>query len=124
MCCQGEPSDWALAVVAVALLVLGLSIAVARSAPRHWSAQDALFFPVWELKLCFCSEVPKAFVMSFGDTGDLSETRIYFEKLEKQSKVYDTWTYVHGNVLLVLPGGIDAGDAARYEAALSQLSQR
>lgn len=84
-------------------------------------AKQALFFPVWELKLCFCSEVPKAFVMSFDDLEGLEQTRTYYDKLEEASIVFATWTLVRGNVLVVLPGGLNEQEASGYEAALLAL---
>ena len=121
---EAQPRRWTAQQVVDVFVEAGLEVAEVQpmtaneflAAPRL--AEKALFFPVWELKLCFCSDVPLAFVMTFDSVEDRDETRAYYDDLERQSVVFATWTFVRDNALVVLPGGLNEADAESYEAAL------
>ena len=84
-------------------------------------ADEALLFPIWSLKGCFCAEEPRGFVMTLSDPADLSQVKAYYDDLSKQSVVFQRWSFARNNVLVVIPGAVTQENAEEYRLALERM---
>ena len=59
-------------------------------------------------------------ILSFELNDNLNKVRKYYLELNKKGEFY-TWSFVKGNILLVLPGAIAEEKAKQYKKALSSM---